>query len=189
VGVVVTGSGSSVGGSAAGAGNVISGNTSHGVSLGGASNVVIQGNLIGLTADSSAALANGGDGIRLDTASSSNILGVAAIGTGVGNTISGNIGYGVNLVSGASDSDNLVAGNLLGLDGSNDLRPNGAGGIAVDGLNNTVGGTFAAARNVVSGNSQAGLTVGSPRWWWATTLARTSPVRPCPAARRPTECC
>ncbi|MCX8092508.1 MAG: right-handed parallel beta-helix repeat-containing protein, partial [Verrucomicrobiae bacterium] len=64
-GIRLDSSGNTVGGTAAGEGNVISGNAGVGIALPDASsdNNLVQGNLIGTTADGSSALANLGGGI------------------------------------------------------------------------------------------------------------------------------
>ena len=55
-----------IGGSADGAGNLISANGQDGIQIGaGVSNVVVAGNRIGLTAGGDGALGNAGDGIAL----------------------------------------------------------------------------------------------------------------------------
>ena len=129
-----------------GAGNVISGNSGAGIDDLSGSNV-IAGNLIGLSAGGSAALANMDDGID---AFDDTIGGTAA---GAGNVISGNRQYGIN-----DDGVNLIAGNLIGTDLSGTTAaPNGFGGISLGGSGSTVGGTTVGAGNVISGNSQQGI--------------------------------
>ncbi len=157
VGLDITGSNNSIGGAATGAGNVLSGNTTDGVLLSGASGVVIEGNIIGLAADGSSILGQGGDGISLDSASSGNTIGGTI--AGAGNIISGNSGFGIDLVAGAGDTGNLIAGNIVGLDGANDVVGNVKGGMFISGTGNTVGGIAVAVRNVISGNQNAGLAV------------------------------
>src|SRR5205807_889008 len=77
---------------------------------------------------------------------------------GARNVISGNGGnggadFGV-LIRDKGTSGNVVAGNYIGTDATGTaLLPNGAGvAIAGKATNNTVGGTVAGARNVISGN-------------------------------------
>jgi parallel beta-helix repeat protein len=146
-----------IGGTATGAGNVISDNFSTGVSLNGASGVAIQGNIIGLAPNGSSILGNFGDGITLDALSSDNTVGGTI--AGAGNIVSGNSRYGIDLQAGAGDTGNLIAGNIVGLDAANNMAPNVFGGISISGAGNTVGGTVAAARNVISGNQGFGLAV------------------------------
>ena len=67
-GVAVIGGGTdnTIGGTTAGAGNVISGNAGDGVDDIGANSNLIAGNWIGTNADGTAALANAGDGVYVD---------------------------------------------------------------------------------------------------------------------------
>jgi hypothetical protein len=159
-------SNNTIGGSSAGAGNVISGNTySNGVWLSGNQNVV-AGNLIGTTATGLAALSNGG-GI-LVWGNNNTIGGTTA---GARNIISGNTNpfgsWGIDFenvspVSLAGGSYNLVEGNYIGTDitGTTSLG-GGQTGIAIAGAYNTIGGTTAAARNVISGNNGYGILMNN----------------------------
>jgi uncharacterized repeat protein (TIGR01451 family)/CSLREA domain-containing protein len=143
-----------VGGAAAGAGNVVSGNRDSGVYVGGAATGnLIRGNRIGTDATGTAALANA-QGVFVDGASSVLIGGLG----GAGNVISGNVTYGVVIFGGGGD---LLQGNSIGTDasGTGDLG-NGAAGVSIqESANNTVGGTAAGARNVISGNGDAGVFI------------------------------
>ena len=151
-GVTITANGNIIGPS-----NVISGNPSDGIFLtGGASGNLVQGNLIGLSVASTNALPNGTNGININGASSNIIGGTVAAAR---NVISGNALNGVYLTGGASG--NLVQGNLIGLSvaGTNAL-PNGYNGVSLNGASsNTIGGTVAAARNVISGNTLNGVLI------------------------------
>ena len=105
---VFQGLGNTVGGTAAGAGNVISGNSGNGVHLAYALEDVpqagtvavptetnlIQGNLIGTDLTGSKALGNGGAGVFIDGGKMNTIGGTAA---GAGNVIGFNGGAGVSL--------------------------------------------------------------------------------------------
>lgn len=77
------------------------------------------------------------------------------------NVISGNTQYGI-WISSATTTGNLVLGNYIGTT-ANGLAalPNAFGGMIVtDGShNNTIGGTSAAARNIISGNTSAGIWI------------------------------
>ncbi|MFO0849595.1 MAG: PKD domain-containing protein [Gemmataceae bacterium] len=147
-----------VGGAAAGAGNVISGNSTHGVSVTGATatGVVVAGNRIGTTAAGDAALPNDDAGVYVLSAPGVTVGGTV---TGAGNVISGNAGSGV-WIEGATATGTLIAGNTIGLaaDGTAALG-NGNEGIDLRTSTNTVGGTTAAARNVISANAQRGVVV------------------------------
>jgi titin len=145
-------SANTIGGTAAGAGNVISANAGDGIEiLGGAHSYVVQGNLIGTDITGSRALGNGGHGIIIGE--SNNIVGGAA--PGAGNVISANGGDGV-VISAINATGNLVAGNFIGTDktGTAALGNSGDGvRLAGGAAGNTVGGTGPHAGNVISGNS------------------------------------
>jgi hypothetical protein len=82
-----------IGGTAAGQGNLISGNTYFGISLEGGVGTLIQGNRIGTQADGTSPLGNGRRGINImfgSIASDNNIIGAQAGQTTGGNTIAFN---------------------------------------------------------------------------------------------------
>jgi hypothetical protein len=154
----VSGTGIVVGGTTPDARNLISGNSSAGVEFfNNATATVVEGNYIGTNASGAAPLPNRGDGIRLDGASGNTIGGTAA---GAGNLISANTFHGIDILAG---SGNLILGNLIGTDvtGGRGLG-NEESGVVILGSNNTVGGSSAQARNVISGNSVAGVGIGTP---------------------------
>jgi hypothetical protein len=151
-----------VGGTTAGAGNVISGQTAStvdptvtgtGVLIGlGSTGTVVQGNLIGTDVTGSHALGNV-LGVLVDTSSSDSTIGGGT--AGAGNVISGNTSTGIEL-----DGDsNLVSGNLIGTDATGtQALGNPTGVVLANSANNTVGGTTTADRNVISGSGQGGAT-------------------------------
>jgi CSLREA domain-containing protein len=169
---IIAGSSNTIGGTAAGAGNVISGNSSWGVSVArisdpGPSDITVQGNLIGTTASGNAALGNGSDGINIFDASNTVIGGGAA---GARNVISGNGQDGID-ISGIDADGTQVKGNTIGLgsDGSTDVG-NTVNGILVSqtGLSGfltgtAIGGTGAGEGNVISGNAGDGIMIGISR--------------------------
>ena len=138
-----------IGGSSAGAGNVISGNTSFGVNL-FANSQTVQGNLIGLNASGNAAIANDA-GIVVN--SSTNLIGGSSAFSR--NVISGNTGNGIVL----SVGNNTVQGNYIGTNSAGTSAVANQTGISVTSSNNQVGGTSAGARNVISGNTNEGVYV------------------------------
>ena len=148
--------GNTVGGTAAGTGNVVSGNTGDGIDIWdvGTSNNVVLGNLVGLNAAGTADVANQGNGIGLYAGINNTIGGTAA---GAGNVISGNWFDGIGIASNGT----VVQGNLIGVTASgNTALDNGGDGIAIDTASGvTIGGTTAGARNVISGNSAAGIDI------------------------------
>src|SRR5262249_14699206 len=128
----------------------------------GTSNTVIQGNKIGtdITGTQSLQLFFGHYGVELES-SSDNTIGGSAMGEG--NLISGNAGDGIFMGSG---SQNIIQGNLIGTDitrtqplpnGENFLQFLGIGIEIESSSDNTVGGTTPGARNIVSGNTFAGV--------------------------------
>lgn len=76
------------------------------------------------------------------------------------NVVSANGGSGV-LISGASATSNLIAGNFIGTDLSATIHlGNGANGVKTqDATNNTIGGTAAGAGNTIAFNGHNGVLV------------------------------
>ncbi len=157
-GIQIDHPGNRVGGTTAAARNVISGNAGSGIVLfGPGASTTIQGNIIGLDVTGTARLGNVSQGIVVESAN--NVIGgdVAA----AGNVISGNGRYGV-VLNFAQASGNIIAGNLIGTNGSG----TGAIGNTLDGVyipsaGNRIGGTLPVSRNVISGNGGGGVVLGS----------------------------
>ncbi|HZB46314.1 MAG TPA: FG-GAP-like repeat-containing protein, partial [Pyrinomonadaceae bacterium] len=125
-GVSVSDSGNStIGGSTPAARNVISGNTGAGYVGAGSNLVVIRNNYIGVGADGTTALANGGTGVILD--GNSNVIGGTAVGEG--NIIANNVGGGVFVNGG---TQNRVLGNSIHANGDLGLDLDPAGVTAND---------------------------------------------------------
>jgi titin len=161
-GLEIAGSSSNlIGGTSPGAGNLISGNGESGIyfiSAPAASNLV-QGNYIGVNVDGTGALGNGLDGVTINGVSGNTIGGTAA---GSGNVLSGNLESGV-LIQTLGATSNVIAGNYIGTDSTGKVAiPNHTNGVTLFGVaGNTVGGTNAGARNVISGNQQLGVSITS----------------------------
>jgi hypothetical protein len=137
--------------------NVISGNNSLQINITGstATNTQIKGNYVGLNATGDARIeTNGLIGIRIE--SSNNRIG--GTGLGEGNVISGNsIGIDFNQ-QGASA--NVVQGNRIGTDKTGTVDLGNSTGINIlRGSNNLIGGPSPAARNLISGNDNSGITI------------------------------
>ncbi len=159
-GVEVRGTNSTIGGNSGSnyfTRNFISGNSIDGVALTStATGNVVQGNFIGLDISGTKAAGNVVYGIEIG-GSSNTIGGTTA---GVGNFISGNKHNGMMLNS--TDSSNVVQGNYIGTDYTAKLAvANSGSGIELVGNSNTIGGTSAAARNILSGNSSDGVRIDS----------------------------
>ena len=136
-------------------GNLISGNDSGVYNNNGVA-FQVEGNYIGADVTGTVALGN-----RIGIEATN-----AAVGQpGAGNLISGNSSAGVYLDGDSSQ----VQGNLIGTDWTgtkalgNGFNPSGNGyGVGIFGGNdNTIGGTTAGARNVISGN-EVGVGMGLP---------------------------
>ncbi len=146
-----------IGGSVAGAGNVISGNHGNGVNISGSGTLdnVVEGNDIGTNSQGSSGPGNSADGVMIQSGASSNTVGGTT--APAMNIISGNGKNGVELNDSSSD---IVEGNDIGTDftGTNAL-PNAGAGVDVDGESgpNTIGGTVAGSGNVISNNKGDGV--------------------------------
>ena len=106
-----TSNGSTIGGTAPGAGNVISGNTLDGINVDGTT--IIHGNRIGTTADGTGPLGNGRYGIN---ATSDTVVG--GILPGQGNVIAYNASFGVQVGAFGTGLNNAVRGNSIHDNGS-----------------------------------------------------------------------
>ena len=151
--------GNRVGGTAAGAGNVLSGNTAQGLAIIGANSNLVQGNFVGTNAAGTGAVANGYSGIQLFGGAQGNTIGGTV--AGARNVLSGNTNQGLT-ISGVGTSGNVVLGNYAGLNAAGTAAvPNIYAGVEIFGgaPNNTIGGTAAGAANVLSGNAQQGVVI------------------------------
>jgi len=150
-----------IGGTAPGAGNLISGNQ-VGVEVGRvfdeasvAFATVIQGNRIGTDWRGERALANLQDGVAIT--SPDTVVGGAE--PGAGNLIAGNERAGVHVLARAKRP--RIEGNRIGAGATGAALGNGADGIWTEGPVGTIGGPGAAA-NVIAHNGGAGISVRKP---------------------------
>jgi hypothetical protein len=149
--------GNVIGGTAAGVGNLISGNigaNSYGISMSNTSNTQIQGNLIGTNAAGTAPISNDAGGIILLGGANITIGGNTASAR---NLISGNGGGGILILSDGA----MVQGNYIGTNAAGTAAvANGSEGVLINGGDNsTIGGTSAGAGNLISGNSGGGIII------------------------------
>ncbi|MBA3474433.1 MAG: Ig-like domain-containing protein [Rubrobacter sp.] len=117
----------------------------------------IEGNFIGTDASGTIDLGNSRDGVTMSDAGSNVVGGTSAAAR---NIISGNNLDGVFDEDGGS---HRIEGNYIGTDasGTADLG-NGEDGVTfLNSGSNVVGGTSAAARNIISGNGNDGVTISS----------------------------
>jgi titin len=154
-------SNNTVGGATANHRNVISGNDEDGVRLqnNSTTNNTVSGNYIGLSADGESTLGNTVDGVVILDGASNNIIGGTS--PGEGNVISGNVWSGVSIY-GAGTNLNFVLGNYIGTDkDGTTAHANGIHGVFIGygAQSNTIGGTSAAERNVLSGNTINGVRI------------------------------
>ena len=96
---ILNASGNTIGGTAAGSGNIASGNGQVGIGLSATTGVatanVVQGNLVGTNAFGTSPVGNGTVGVGITGASANTIGGTAP---GSGNLISGNVQLGIGIV-------------------------------------------------------------------------------------------
>jgi hypothetical protein len=160
-GVALTGgaSGNTIGGSANGTRNVISGNGTYGVQItdSGTSANQVENNFIGLASNGATPVSNTNSGVFVSNGATGNVIGDATGGTR--NIISGNRTNGVE-ITGSGTLDNQVVSNIIGLDATGELAVgNRIDGVAVDSgaSGNTIGGLTSTpgtgAGNVISGNN------------------------------------
>jgi hypothetical protein len=171
------GDGTSIGGTAAGARTVISGNFGNGIKLSSypktdsnpqpipTTNTSIHNDYIGTDSSglfSSSSLSNGLNGVLLDGASGTTIGGTLApdpLGNREGNVISGNLLAGIRLQD--KSTGNVIVGNAIGTtqSGNSDVG-NGTSGVQlVDSGKNTIGGTANGSGNIITGNNGNGILI------------------------------
>ncbi len=180
--IISNASGNTIGGTAAGAANVISGNTNDGVEItgAGASSNVVEGDHIGVDVTGTHAIANH-VGVEIDGGATGNTIGTN--GDGVNDAaerdiISGNLFAGV-WMTGAGTDHNVVAGDFIGTTVAGDAcAGNGsavqydsfgaelAGGVVIDrGASDNLIGTSGQAvddagqRNIISGSQSDGVEI------------------------------
>ncbi|MBV9125251.1 MAG: Calx-beta domain-containing protein, partial [Planctomycetes bacterium] len=126
-GVYVNTAGNIIGGTAAGSGNLISGNSLSGLDLdgSGATQNQVQGNFLGTDVSGTAHLGNGQHGVLISNAASNNQIGLGGTPPVAGaNTIAFNAGAGVFVASGTGNailSNSIFTNGQLGID----LAPQG----------------------------------------------------------------
>ncbi len=167
-GVHIESARNTIGGTASGAGNLISGNHSNGVFITGndAAGNLIQGNFIGTASDGKTGLKNLWAGVGVSHAPG-NIIGGTS--PGAGNLISANAidsgDAGIYLI-GSGATGNVIQGNKLGTDvtGTLPLGNRHEGVYLQNAPSNTIGGATAAAANLISDNRTRGIFLVNAPW-------------------------
>jgi VCBS repeat-containing protein len=158
-GVNVLGSSNVIGGTTFGDRNVISGNSSNGVRIAGSgvTGNIVAGNYIGTNIAGTSAVANTGDGVRIESNATGNTVGGSSAMHR--NVIAGNSADGVRL-SGEGADDNIVRNNWIGLasNGTTVLGNTGEGIEISGGADNAIIGGIGMG-NVVVGSSQQGIFI------------------------------
>lgn len=161
-GIAVSGNAqATIGGTAAGEGNLVSGNRDRGLSFGPGTPLgsVVQGNYIGTDVTGTKAVPNGLDGIFFN-GNTGAVIGGAA--TGAGNLISGNTGNGIAMF-GTQAGSYTIQGNRIGTQTNGTAAlGNGAYGVAFQNSagQDVLGGIGPGQANVVAFNVRAGVQVG-----------------------------
>jgi titin len=164
VGVEIeAGPNNTIGGTQAGAGNVISGNDEFGVLLDTTSGCLVQGNHLGTDATGTIGLGNGRHGAFIGNdpqrppAAGMNLVGGTT--PAARNIISANGQFGIRAAD--ASNDNLIQGNFIGTNTNGDSGlGNFLDGVVIDGASRTtVGGSGNNAGNLISGNGEAGVLV------------------------------
>ncbi|HEX8191139.1 MAG TPA: Calx-beta domain-containing protein [Pyrinomonadaceae bacterium] len=127
-----------------------------GISLAVNGENTVEGNFIGTNSAGTGAAPNG-NGVSINATSSpatANLVGGTS--PAARNVISGNSGFGITVQGVARGTS--VQGNFIGTNAAGTAKlGNGSHGIFITTVSNVVGGTTPGARNVISGNGQAGV--------------------------------
>lgn len=163
--------GNTIGTANAGEQNTITGNSGDGISLDNSKNNTIASNRIGTDNAGTGGIQdytlsdirNSRNGIEMFTGGA----GDASSGNSIiGNLLSLNGNVGIR-ITGATNTGNIIQGNLVGTDimGLVDLG-NSDGGIVIEAaaastMSTVIGGTTTGVRNIISGNSGAGIALSA----------------------------
>ncbi|MBA2622612.1 MAG: hypothetical protein H0U88_03195, partial [Chthoniobacterales bacterium] len=159
-----------IGGTAAGAGNVISGNAGSGIALAAAPNALVQGNLIGTQKDGISPLGNGGSGVALGFQTGGAFGGgpdtIGGTVAGARNTIAFNGAAGIHAIVGffggsgsAGQGQHTILGNSIFSNGGLGIDLGGVGpndtGDADGGINS--GQNFPTITSVTNGGGNTAI--------------------------------
>jgi hypothetical protein len=159
-GVLITSSSANViGGTNVADRNLLSGNSDAGVYILNSSGNFVLGNYIGTSVAGTAQLGNTNNGVAIYNSTANQVGGT---NTAARNIISGNGGSGVYLF-GSGSYNNVVQGNYIGTskNGTSGIANTGDGVTLSAALINVIGGAVAGSGNLISGNDQAGVSLGA----------------------------
>jgi hypothetical protein len=158
-GIVINSPGNTIGGAAAGEGNILASNAAAGISIPAGAvapsqnvNNLLIGNFIGTDSVGT----NLGNGTGIIIGSTGNTVG--GITPGAANVIGLNKSAGIAMSAGA----NLVLGNFIGTDATGRNLANPIG-VSVNSQNNTIGGATSGAANVIGNSTSVGILIGGDR--------------------------
>jgi hypothetical protein len=155
-GIRIAAADNTVGGTATGAGNVVSANGGSGVAT-SAAGTVVQGNYIGTDVTGTIALGNQVNGVNINDIDigigpANNLIG--GTGSGAGNVICGSGQNGISVI-GSRASGNVIEGNVIGTDLSGALvLGNSGNGVALTGSSGNI-----VAGNVIAFSGNDGVLV------------------------------
>ncbi|MEO8457376.1 MAG: CSLREA domain-containing protein [Chloroflexota bacterium] len=149
-----SGTNNTIGGT--GNGNLIAGANANGagvqISDSGTTGNTVSGNFIGTNLPNVI-------GVQIDNGATGNTIGGG--GSSARNVISGNSRSGI-VITGTDTTGNVASGNYIGVDQfGKDAQANAVNGVEISAgaHDNTIGGTDAGTRNVISGNTITGISV------------------------------
>lgn len=155
--------------------NILSGNLGAGILLtgAGATGNTVSGNYIGTNAAGNAAIPNKKMGVSIGNSPGIGFAHHNTIGGHTGTTPGGSCTGACNVISGnqqngiyitGNGGSNQIVGNFIGAGASGGSKiGNGLDGIGIDNSpNNSIGGPFAQARNLISGNGSNGIILANP---------------------------
>ncbi|HEX7317081.1 MAG TPA: CSLREA domain-containing protein [Pyrinomonadaceae bacterium] len=169
-GIRIFSAGNTVGGTTAGAGNLISGNENGGGEaalsfVSSNSHGLVQGNLFGTDASGNSRLANAGDALNVFFSDPGAGVTMTIGGTtpAARNIISGSNGHGIVVRTFLNDNSIYVQGNYIGTNADGTVAiPNLGHGVLLNAGGHIVGGAVSGAGNLISGNGEDGIFLGSP---------------------------
>lgn len=126
-----------------------------GIEITNGTNNRIEGCYLGLNLAGLTDQGNTLNGILITNSANNTVGGLAAANR---NYIAGNSQSGINL-SGALATNNVILGNVIGLNTANAAVANSADGIRVNAPSNLIGGSSPGSRNVISGNGGQGIEI------------------------------